>query len=831
MSSPERAESWATVRAVFEEVVEYPVGERAARLQALCGKDEVLRSAVAELLEADAETGLHTAGALHGLGDSPAPGVSCIGSYTIERVLGSGGMSTVYLARQERPSREVALKTMRAGFAGDEARRRFAYEAEVLARLRHPAIAQVFEVGTWVVPPSMQDQPFFAMELVVGARSLTDYCQQERLDVPKRLTLFCEVCDAVQHGHRSGFLHRDLKPGNILVDEAGRPKVIDFGIARALDDGGQGGAGASLQTQPGSILGTLEYMAPEQLDPGAFRDSEVSSYDARVDVYALGVVLYELLCARRPFVNEPGLGLTEFVRRVRFGERPRPSLRMSSGNISNDLDWVVRAALAASPDERYGSVAEFVADIRRVMADEPVSVGPPTSGYRIRKFVRRNRALVAGVVLFVLALVGGGVSTTVQMLRAQGAERTALALADEKDAARRLAQTEAERARNEADRARRETARAEVEVRKAEAINDFLVGILEAADPHESSAGRGMTVRDALDRAVSRLERSNRFAAQPEVEAAVRFAIGNALRSLHDDEASARQLERVVQIRRELVGEGEPTVDLGQSLNVLGLTYKKLGRPDEAISLMRQAFEVFVRIRGEDDFESGRVAINIGSQMVARGDLDAGDEWLGRAVAILEKHASTRGGVYAAALSHRAILAQNRGDEDSAVRAYERAVAAYDLCGKGEHPFASMTCNRLGNLLIRAERHRDAVPWLERAVRNFGARVGPEDPSFVVAKAALGGALVRTSSPGSEARSRAEDLLRDALGVMQRSFDSANGYRLDAQATYIAVLLSREAFEEALELAHAHRRDAEGSDVEDLAVQLLETALKHAERR
>ncbi len=212
-----------------------------------------------------------------------------IGQYRIKRAIASGGMGTVYEAVQEKPRRTVAVKVMRAGIASRSALRRFEYESQLLARLRHPGIAQVYDAGTH--KDGEVTVPYFAMEYIVGAKPVTDYVKDKKLGTRERLKLFAEVCEAVHHGHQKGIIHRDLKPSNILVDGSGQVKIIDFGVARCTDSDM---AVTTLQTDVGQLIGTLQYMSPEQCA------ADPHDIDTRSDVYALGVVFYEMLCDRNP---------------------------------------------------------------------------------------------------------------------------------------------------------------------------------------------------------------------------------------------------------------------------------------------------------------------------------------------------------------------------------------------------------------------------------------------------------------------------------------------------------------------------------------------------
>jgi WD40 repeat protein len=337
-----------------------------------------------------------------GVGKLPA-----IPGYQVLRELGRGGMGTVYEAQQDTPHRPVALKVIRPGLASPQLLRRFTREAEILGRLHHPGIAAIYEAGL------TEDRlPFFAMELIHG-EPLDAYARLRGLTAPARLELVAKVCDAVQHAHDQGVIHRDLKPGNILVDQSGQPRILDFGVARL--------AGADFQTttartMAGQLLGTPSYMSPEQVmaDPAAL--------DARSDVYTLGVILFELLAERLPY-ELAHLPLPEVARVIREQEPAR--LSSVSALFRGDVETIVAKALAKDAARRYGSAGELAADLRRYLSQEPIRARPPSVLYQFRKFARRNKALVGGVAGILAALVLGLVGTTLFALRARDSARQA----------------------------------------------------------------------------------------------------------------------------------------------------------------------------------------------------------------------------------------------------------------------------------------------------------------------------------------------------------------------------------------------------------------------
>jgi hypothetical protein len=327
-----------------------------------------------------------------------------IGGYLVQRVLGSGGMATVYAALQRQPRRTVAIKVLRGAQGSAAAARRFKQEIEILGRLRHPFVAQVYGAG--VHEEKGVSMPYYVMEYVPRARSILQYAAEKDLDLERRLRLFVKVCAAVDHGHRRKIVHRDLKPGNILIDENGDPKVIDFGVARALE---LPVAARTMDTEIGRLVGTVQYMAPEQVDPRGH------DLDARCDVYALGVILYRLVTGRPPY-ELAGLPIFTAAQVIRE-ERPPPPSAVQAG-LPRDLDAIVMKALEKSPRERYRSAASLGRDVLRHLAALPVHARGGGALYRLGRFARRKRvemiagatvlAVIAAAAAIVLAQRGDG---------------------------------------------------------------------------------------------------------------------------------------------------------------------------------------------------------------------------------------------------------------------------------------------------------------------------------------------------------------------------------------------------------------------------------------
>ncbi|MCR9246873.1 MAG: serine/threonine protein kinase [bacterium] len=382
-----------SAKEVFLAARERSEAERETVVHAACGGDAELAAEVFELLAFDESF----EGGDNALGmevRDPLIGEQ-IGGFRIEAGLGSGGMGTVYVATQQQPKRRVALKILRRMANTPIVRRRFQNESDLLARLSHPAIAQVFEAGT--LETHGDAVPFIAMELVVDALPINEYSDRRRLSIRERMALLATVCDAVQHGHQKGVIHRDLKPDNILVDRDGAAKLIDFGIARVIDTGT---LLDTLQTAPGQLLGTVAYMCPEQL--GGSGDD----LDVRGDVYSLGVVAYELVTGRLP-IDPVGDSWVESLSRI---AREEPAPASSHGaHIPAILDPILARALAKSRERRYESAAAFGSDLRAMVAGRPVVAKAPGPLQRGALWVA-DHPLAATVALCLLLVLTVAVS-------------------------------------------------------------------------------------------------------------------------------------------------------------------------------------------------------------------------------------------------------------------------------------------------------------------------------------------------------------------------------------------------------------------------------------
>ena len=493
--------------------------------------------------------------------------VEIIGPYRLIRRVGEGGMGEVWLAEQTQPiRRQVALKIIKAGMDTAQVVARFGAERQALAVMNHPAIARVFDAGA-----TPQGRPYFAMEYVRG-ESITAYCDKQKLPLRERIDLFLQVCDGVQHAHQKGIIHRDLKPSNILVavqDDRAVPKIIDFGVAKAttlqLTD-------YTLQTEYGALVGTPEYMSPEQAEMTGL------DIDTRTDVYALGVVLYELLTGALPFDSKTlrAKPLDEIRRTIREVDPPRPSTRVtttspmkntdddravraaSASELRGDLDWITMRALEKDRTRRYGSASDFAADLRRHLNYLPVLASPPSTAYRVRKFVRRHRFGVTAAAILLVLLVSSTASLAIQ--------------------ARRIAR--------ERDRANREA-------ESAKQISDFLVGLFKGSDPSQSR-GQTLSARDMLDKGAKQVNEALKN--QPAVQTRLQRTLAGVYTELGLYDIAGSLLEDALTTSSRLLGTQHP--DSLDALYMLGDVKYYQARYSEAEAAYRGAAEGRARVLG-----------------------------------------------------------------------------------------------------------------------------------------------------------------------------------------------------------------------------------------
>jgi non-specific serine/threonine protein kinase/serine/threonine-protein kinase len=699
--------------------------------------------------------------------DGSAPGR--IGPYKVLELLGQGGMGEVYLAEQAEPvSRRVAVKVIRPGMDTKAVLARFEAERQALAIMDHPSIAKVLDAGT-----TDDGRPYFVMEYVKGV-PLTEYCDLHKLPTDDRLTLFIELCGAVQHAHQKGVIHRDLKPSNVLVtvpDEHPVPKVIDFGIAKAM---GYKLTELTLHTQQGQPVGTPAYMSPEQAEMTGL------DIDTRTDVYTLGVMLYELLVGTVP-IDMRDVPATALSLALRETDPPKPSDRFDTlgdhqdriaelrqtnpgslkSQVRGDLDWIVMKAMEKDRTHRYETVNGLALDVRRHLNDEPVLAAAPSPVYRVQKFVRRHRVGVVAGAAVAMALIAGSVLATMGMVRARRAERVAEAEAD-----------------------------------KASAINDFLQETLGSASPWRGGQGRDVTVLEALDRAVVRIDES--FDDQPLIAAALRNTIGRTYLRLAQYDQADPLLRSSLTARRALLDDHHP--DVAESLQYLGVLQRERGMLAEADEVVEAQADYALVASDQGRYEE--------AARLSREILDTRRELFdGGHVEI------------ALALNDLGWIQVLAGQWDDAERLLREAVEMYrSLLGEARPQEAAalrngmaLSLGNLGSVLLERDALDEAGVVYREALETNRALLGEVHPR--VADNLMGlGAVMRDRGEYDEALR----LSREGIDI-QRQVQGESSAEVAGNLVYLAMALNEggdhDAAEEAeLEAVDIYRRlDAEGN--------------------
>jgi eukaryotic-like serine/threonine-protein kinase len=715
-----------------------------------------------------------------------------LGPFRIVRLLGEGGMGTVYEAEETGPVRRpVALKVIRAGLDSADIIARFEAERQALAVMNHPGIARVLHAGA-----TETGQPYFAMELVRG-HPLTEYCDTKKLDVRQRLELFILVCQAVQHAHQKGVIHRDLKPNNVLVtdgDSTPLPKIIDFGVAKAL---GQQLTDKTLVTHWGQTMGTAAYMSPEQAD------SSGMDVDTRSDIYSLGVMLYELLVGSLP-VDPIEVGLHVFLANLVMGESepPRPSVRFATLNgqtggevartrstdtphlrrqLKGDLDWIVMKAMESDRARRYETANGLAMDIRRYLNDEPVTARPPSTTYRVRKFVRRHRVGVAGAAAGVALIAAAAVLATVGFVKARQAEH-----------------------------------RAQEEAAAAQAVTDFLVDLFRVADPNEAR-GRAITARELLDRGSARVARE--LAGQPVLQGRITHTIGtvydalglyqpskamllNALavreRELGPNDLSVAEtlnsLAKVARLNGDIVGAdslyarvlrireaalGPDHIDVGTTLSGLAALRSMQGRDSEADSLYGRILRIDSASLGPEHPRLANDLMGLAAVRYGQGRFAPAETLMKASLRIQEQRLGNDHPDVAAILNNLGALYWQLGRYDDALKQYERTLVIFEKSLGPSHPDVASALSNMGEAQWMLKHNAEAEPLLRRALKVFEATVDPSHPNIAQTLNTLAGVL-RDQRRYAEA----EPLYRRALGISEQMLGADNPLTVKIRTDY-----------------------------------------------
>ena len=840
--TPER---WAAAQELFEAALAVPddargtyVDEAAADVDLAALVRGMLAADAAERAGGDNLVGVVSRAVEEVTAARSTPLVERLGPYRVVSMLGEGGMGAVYLAERDDDEflQQVALKVVR-GLLDPERVRQFRNERQILAWLEHPNIARLLDGGT-----TDDGLPYLVMEYVQGV-PIDRHCDARRLTVADRLRLFLVVCGAVSHAHRSLIVHRDIKPTNILVTDAGAPKLLDFGIARLALDGA--GPETGIARAPGRM------MTPDYASPEVVRGGQVTT---AADVYALGVLLYELLTGRRP-LRFATMSTAEIERVVCHVEPPRASLAAAAdadppgvpgteraaarqttparlrAELKGDLDAILSTAMAKDPVDRYASVDAFAADVQHVLAGRPVVARLATWTYTARRFVARHRWGVGAAAAFVVTVSAAAVVLSVQATR----------LAEERDRTARERDT-------------------------AQQVVTFLTGLFEVSDP-DASAGTAVTARELLDRGAERIDVE--LTGQPVVQARLLGTIGEVYGSLGVYDRAATLLERALALRRATLGPehrdtaqsmealaeayrelaryddaesmhrealaikrrvGDSPSSIAASLNDLGLTLSERGKHGEAEPLLREAIDIWRRLGSG---AQGDVAVglnNLAQSLRQQGRLDEAASALDEAIAIRRQRLGNDHPLLANVLGHLGQVRNAQGDLARAEPLLREALAIRRKAYGDDHPDTATAFNNLASLLHDAGNLAAAEPFYRLALTGTEKRLGTRHPDYAVQVNNLASLLEDWGR-----LDEAEPLFRTSLEVRRAAFGEAHPSVARALHNLARVELARSRVTEAESLAQTaldlRRRILPAAHAEIAATTALLGEVRAAQRQ
>ena len=713
---------WQRIQTLFHQAAELPETEYRAFLEIQCADDAALVGEVLNLLKEDAH-GVslldgnigHFANQILDDRDSVAPRSEKFGPYRIQKALGEGGMGIVYLAEREDLGSQVAIKVLRDAWLSPARRDRFAIEQRTLAQLNHPSIARLYDADT-----SPDGTPFFAMEYVEGV-PLTDFCEQHECSIEQRLQLFRAVCEAVLYAHQHAVIHRDLKPSNIFVKNDGSVRLLDFGIAKHLENLGE----PVEQTMTGLRLMTPAYAAPEQI-----RGEQVG---IQTDVYSLGVVLYQLLAGRLPFDlsnRTPAQAekvLTEqeaekpsaVVKRTACPERD-PHVASESKGAWADLDVLCLTAMHKDAQRRYQSAEALIRDINHYLRGEPLEARADTMRYRAAKFVTRNRRSVIAAGLLTAAVLTLVVFFTMRLANARNA-----ALA---------------------------------EVARTQRIQKFMTNLFQGGDPAAGPANE-LRVVTLLDRGV---QETQSLSAEPAIQADLYETLGNLYQKLGRFDQAESLLRLALDQRKSLFGADSP--EAAEALITLGLLRSDQAHLDEAEQLIRQGMEIQKRRLAPNDPASARGLVAFGKVLAARGSYDVAIESLGKAVSIDSAPGAAPGDL-AASLSALADAQYSAGHYQLADSLYRRVLEMDRQLHGTRHPLVANDLSNLGSIQQDLGYYSGAEQFERKALDIIESYYGKEHPKTASVLTMLGRALLYQRKYDD-----AEVALQQALTIQEKIY-------------------------------------------------------------
>jgi len=751
---------------IFTEATELPPAERAAYLERACSGDAELRhrvevllqthGGIGDFLEAPLQQATIEARLKASAGEKAGDRID---RYRLLQQIGEGGYGVVYMAEQEQPvRRRVALKIIKPGMDTKSVVARFEAERQALALMDHPNIAKVFDAGA-----TKSGRPYFVMELVRGVK-ITEYCDKNSLTTEERLNLFVKVCEAVQHAHQKGIIHRDIKPSNILVtrtlEGAALPMVIDFGIAKATTN--QRLTDKTFFTAVEMLIGTPAYMSPEQ---AILTGADV---DTRTDIYSLGVLLYELLTGSTPFDAKKLLnaGLDEVRRVIREQEPVRPSTRLSKMTGANlaliadhrkcdppkliravcgDLDWIVLKALEKDRTRRYETAIGLALDVKRFLANEPISARPPGRFYKFQKMVLRNKLLFIAIGVIVLFFVASLIVVSTSLAKERRARReTDIAL----------------------EKARVDESKAQTEAATSQQVKQFLEAMLRGVGP-SVARGRDTTIlKEILDKTAKRA--GNELTNQPAAQEELRTVIGEVYQQLGEYDQAEKMHRAALEINTKLFGtnsqetaaslsnlgealqsegklaEAEAThqealdirrqifgnmdASVATSLDHLGNVYRMHHRFTEAEPLIKEALQIREKIFGENSLEVADSLRSLSIIMGDEGKLDESETMARKVLTIRQKILGSDDPSVAYALDDVAWAAGNNGKMDTGKQLEEQSLAMKRKLLGDEHPDVAKSLYLIGQRLQAEGKLTESDALLSAALSIQRNVLGDDNP-------------------------------------------------------------------------------------------------------